>query len=226
MTFLPFTNSFLPRISINPKYLQTISLFSTTPTKPKKGKDKRREFIGLAKNVDRGQYKYVYNPGKYTHENSKSNFECKSGLPKSKLYTVLGIESSCDDTGVAIVRSDGKVLGEALKSQHAIHSLHGGVVPGLARDAHVENIDFVLKEALQNANMTLEEIDGIGVTVGPGLEICLRVGCEKAKSLALQYQKPFVGIHHLEAHITITRMLYPKRMVLISGFAYQASPVY
>lgn len=194
----------------------------------KKGKDKRREFIGLAKNVDRGQYKNVYNPGRYNSSNGiKNGFENKSGLPNTnKLYTVLGIESSCDDTGVAIVRSDGVILGESLKSQHDVHSKHGGVVPGLARDEHVRNIDIVLDEALTNANMTLDEIDGIGVTVGPGLEICLRVGSEKAKELAIKHNKPFVGIHHLEAHILITRMIthqnkqkleFPFLALLVSG---------
>jgi N6-L-threonylcarbamoyladenine synthase len=80
------------------------------------------------------------------------------------------------------------------------------VVPGLAKTAHEENIDGVIRAALSNANMSMEEIDAIGVTVGPGLEICLRVGCNKGRELAMMYNKPFVGVHHLEAHILMARI--------------------
>lgn len=107
----------------------------------------------------------------------------------------------------AVVRSDGVILGESLASQHEIHAEFGGVVPGLARDAHAERIDGIVLDALQKAGMkSVEEVDAIGVTVGPGLEICLRVGCRKAQALAIQYQKPFVGVHHLEAHILMSRI--------------------
>jgi len=106
----------------------------------------------------------------------------------------------------AIIRSDGTILGESLASQHAIHEEWGGVVPGLAKTAHEENIDRVVNECLSNAQMTMEDVDAVGVTVGPGLEICLRVGCEKGKELALKYKKPFVGVHHLEAHILMARI--------------------
>jgi len=175
------------------------------PKKKKKsrGKDLRREFIGMAKAVDRGQFAITYNPG----GKDGISFEAKSGLPaRNKPFVVLGIESSCDDTGAAVVRSDGVILGESLASQHDIHEEWGGVVPGLAKTAHEEKIDLVIEEALQNANLTMSEVDAIGVTVGPGLEICLRVGCERAKDLALRYKKPFVGVHHLEAHILMARL--------------------
>jgi N6-L-threonylcarbamoyladenine synthase len=122
-------------------------------------------------------------------------------------FTVLGIETSCDDTGVAIVSSDGTILGEALASQAALHEEWGGVVPGIARDAHAEALDRVVAEALSRANMSsVADVDAIGVTVGPGLEICLRVGCEGAKALASAHGKPFVGVHHLEAHVLMTRL--------------------
>ena len=120
---------------------------------------------------------------------------------------VLGIESSCDDTGAAILSSDGKILGEALAKQNEIHQEWGGVVPGLARDAHVSNIDHVVESALTEAKLkSIDEVDAIAVTVGPGLEICLRVGCEKAHELAKTFSKPFVGVHHLEAHILMARL--------------------
>jgi hypothetical protein len=88
---------------------------------------------------------------------------------------VLGIESSCDDTGAAVVTADGRVLGESLASQGAIHAPWGGVVPKLAQGAHEEAIDRVVQEALDAAGVAPSDLDAIAVTVGPGLSLCLRV---------------------------------------------------
>lgn len=182
-------------------------------------KAKRSQFIGMAKAVDRGQFSVTYQPG---GENG-TTFQAKSGLPDvTKPFTVLGIESSCDDTGAAIVRSDGVILGEALASQAEIHEEWGGVVPGLAKTAHEQNLDRVIELALKNANMSLDEVDAIGVTVGPGLAICLRVGCNRARELAMEHHKPFVGVHHLEAHILMARLEnpnlhFPFLALLVSG---------
>jgi hypothetical protein len=179
-------------------------------------KDKRRKFIGQAKAVDRGQWATVYSPG----GTDGKSFEAKSGLPdRKKEFVVLGIESSCDDTGAAVVRSDGVILGESLASQNEIHEEWGGIVPGLAKTAHEEKIDFVIEEAVRNAGLeSVDDVDAIGVTIGPGLEICLRVGTEKAKELALKYSKPFVGIHHLEAHILMARLPFdPEKAFDIDG---------
>lgn len=198
-----------PRQSFSRPSYSLSRLFSTTPSssakqskkRKKQAREKRREFIGMAKAVDRGQWNVTYAPFR------EEKFHALSGLPSRKRpFTVLGIESSCDDTGAAVVRSDGVILGEALASQQDIHEEWGGVVPGLARDAHVAKIDGVIDEALQKSNLRIEDVDAIGVTVGPGLAICLRVGCNKARELAMQYDKPFVGIHHLEAHILMARL--------------------
>eukprot|EP00978_Attheya_sp_CCMP212_P009418 scaffold22288_cov50-Attheya_sp.AAC.4 len=173
-----------------------------------KAKEKRRQFIGMAKAVDRGQTANRYNPG----GNDGASFVAKSGLPdRTKPFLVLGIESSCDDTGAAVVRSDGVILGESLASQHEIHEAWGGVVPNLAKEAHEQKIDEVIARALEEAGLSSPaEVDAIGVTVGPGLEICLRVGCNTAKALAQKYEKPFVGVHHLEAHILMARLPFDK----------------
>ena len=94
-------------------------------------------------------------------------------LPRDGTFTVLGIETSCDDTGVAVVRSDGAILGEAIASQAALHEEWGGVVPGIARDAHQDALDRMVATALSNAGMqSVDEVDAVAVTVGPGLEIC------------------------------------------------------
>ncbi len=79
-------------------------------------------------------------------------------------------------------------------------------MPSLAREAHIKKIDSVIDEALRKANMTLQDISAVGVTVGPGLEVCLRVGCNKAREIALAYNKPFVAVHHLEAHVLMARI--------------------
>lgn len=107
----------------------------------------------------------------------------KSGLPNSsKHFTVLGIESSCDDTGAAIVRSDGTVLSNVVYSQYEIHQRFGGIVPGLAMEAHKSHIDKAVNEALTQAGLSsVNDVDAIAVTKGPGLEICLRVGLRKAQ---------------------------------------------
>ena len=110
--------------------------------------------------------------------------ECLSGLPNiSKPFIVLGIESSCDDTGVSILRSTGEILSHVVLSQHSIHEKFGGVVPSLAMEAHRSNIDTALTNALAQAGLaSVAEVDAIAVTKGPGLEICLRVGYRKAQA--------------------------------------------
>ena len=176
-----------------------------------------RTNVGLPKSVAKGNERADF----LRAVADRSSLPGSGGAP----FTVLGIETSCDDTGVAIVRSDGTILGEALASQAALHEEWGGVVPGIARDAHAEALDRVVAEALRNANMSsVDEVDAIGVTVGPGLEICLRVGCEGAKALALAHDKPFVGVHHLEAHVLMARLAtgaanvpFPFLTLLTSG---------
>jgi len=154
-----------------------------------------RKNIGRAKSVSAQGQSYVLGRG------------AASGLPRGAPFTVLGIETSCDDTGAAVMRSDGTILGEALASQYEIHEAFGGVVPGLARDAHEKNIQGVIAEALKEAGMTIQEVDAVAVTVGPGLEICLRVGASAARALAAAHGKPFVAVHHLEAHCLLARPL-------------------
>jgi N6-L-threonylcarbamoyladenine synthase len=131
-----------------------------------------------------------------------------SGLPSTEhSFTVLGIESSCDDTAAAVVRSDGTVLSNVVYSQHEIHEKFGGIVPNLAKGAHEENIEKAVQGAIESAGMTsIEDVDAIAVTKGPGLEVCLRVGFRKAQALARSSGKPFITVHHLEAHCMVARL--------------------
>ncbi len=114
---------------------------------------------------------------------------------------VLGIETSCDDTAVAVLANGTEIRSSIVSSQHTIHAAYGGVVPELACRSHVENIRPVLQAALTEAGVTLHEIDVIGVTQGPGLIGALLVGLSLAKALAYGLGKPLVAVHHLEGHI-------------------------
>ena len=114
---------------------------------------------------------------------------------------ILGIESSCDETGVALYDSENGLLSQALHSQVALHADYGGVVPELASRDHVRKITPLTERVLQDANKTLDDIDGIAYTAGPGLMGALLVGASFAKSLAWSMGVPALGIHHMEAHL-------------------------
>ena len=133
---------------------------------------------------------------------------------------ILAIESSCDDTCVAILK-DKELLSNVVSSQTEFHNKYGGVMPELASRLHVEKISFVIKEALTKANVTLSDIDYIAFTVGPGLVGSLHVGMQAAKTLALLLNKPLVPIHHLAGHIYANRFVkefnFPLMALVVSG---------
>ncbi len=114
---------------------------------------------------------------------------------------ILGIESSCDETAVAVVENGYNVIGNAVATQIAKHAVHGGVVPELAAREHLTALDIVLKDALTQANCTLKDINGIAVTQGPGLIPALLVGINFAKGLAINARRPLMGMNHFLAHI-------------------------
>lgn len=115
---------------------------------------------------------------------------------------ILAIESSCDETAASVVKNGREVLSNVISSQIALHTLYGGVVPEIASRKHIEKINQVIEEALKEANVTLDDIDAIGVTYGPGLVGALLVGVAEAKAIAFAAKKPLVGVHHIEGHIS------------------------
>jgi len=119
---------------------------------------------------------------------------------------VLGIETSCDETAAAVVRSDGRVVSSVVASQVPVHQKYGGVVPELASRAHLESVLPVVEEALKRSALQVSELDGIAVTQGPGLIGALMVGVHTAKGLAYSLNKPLIGVHHIEAHIAAVRL--------------------
>jgi len=123
---------------------------------------------------------------------------------------ILGIETSCDETAAAVVADGVKVCSNIIASQHAIHAAYGGVVPELACRSHIENLQPVIDAALEQAHVTLHEIDVLAVTQGPGLVGALLVGVSLAKALAYGLGKPLVAVHHLEGHISSIYLEYPS----------------
>ena len=133
---------------------------------------------------------------------------------------ILAIESSCDETAVAIIE-DGKLLSNIVSTQIEVHRKYGGVMPEIASRLHAENIGVVLKEALDTANVKLEDIDAFAVTRGPGLIGALHVGLQAAKTLAMLYKKPLIPVHHLAGHIYaneyVQELKFPLLAVVVSG---------
>lgn len=133
---------------------------------------------------------------------------------------ILAIESSCDETAVAITE-DGKLLCNVISSQVAVHAKYGGVMPEIASRLHCENIDVCLKEALEQSGLKFEDMDAIAVTRGPGLIGCLHVGLQAAKTIAALYNKPLIPVHHLCGHIYANEYAgefkFPMLCVVVSG---------
>ena len=123
-------------------------------------------------------------------------------MKEKKDIVILGIESSCDETAASVVRNGREVLSNVISSQIALHTLYGGVVPEIASRKHIEKINVVIEQALSEAQMTLDDLDAIGVTYGPGLVGALLVGVSEAKAIAYAKKLPLIGVHHIEGHIS------------------------
>ncbi len=146
---------------------------------------------------------------------------------------VLGIETSCDDTAVAVVDSEGKILSSVVASQLEVHAEFGGIYPEFAARAHISSILPTVHEAMKLANITPDDIKAIGVTRGPGLIGSLLVGLNTAKGLGIGWNKPVIGINHLRGHLRSAdleqkRVKYPATVLLVSGghtlLAYMKNP--
>jgi len=143
---------------------------------------------------------------------------------KEKL-TFLGIETSCDETAASVVREKtdgtGEILSNVVSSQIDEHKEFGGVVPEIAARAHVEKIEYIINKAVKDSNLSLNEIDGIAATAGPGLIVCLTVGLSAGKAIAGSLKKPFIAVNHLEGHALSpkinNKIKFPYLLLLISG---------
>ncbi len=134
---------------------------------------------------------------------------------------ILGIESSCDETSISIVKNGCEEIATTVLTQMDTHALYGGVVPEIASRMHTENITMVLEDVLNKANMKVEDVDAIAVTYAPGLLGSLLVGVEFAKTLSLVYDKPLIATHHIAGHIyannLVKKMEFPLLALVVSG---------
>ena len=134
---------------------------------------------------------------------------------------ILGIESSCDETSASIVKNGTEEIATVISSQIDIHKNYGGVVPEIASRHHVKNITIVLEECLEKANMTIDDVDAIAITYGPGLIGSLLIGLESAKTLSFIYNKPLIPVHHIAGHIyansLVKELRFPLLAVVVSG---------
>ena len=143
----------------------------------------------------------------------------------TKKITFLGIETSCDETAAAVIRENDNgtadILSNVVSSQIEEHKKFGGVVPELAARAHLENIEYIIDTAFKESKISIEEVDGVAATAGPGLIVCLTVGLNIGKSIAAFSNKPFIGVNHLEGHALSPglqkKMQFPYLLLLISG---------
>lgn len=122
---------------------------------------------------------------------------------------ILGIESSCDETAAAVIKNGREVCSNIISSQIDLHTLYGGVVPEIASRKHMEKINQVIEEALKAANVTLDQMDAVAVTYGPGLVGSLLVGVSAAKAIAYAKKLPLVGVHHIEGHVAANFIEHP-----------------
>ena len=142
-----------------------------------------------------------------------------------KKTLILGIETSCDETAAAVIEENigtiPNILSNVVSSQIDVHKEFGGVVPELAARSHIEKIDLIVSKAIKESGKDLSDIDGVAVTAGPGLIVCLSVGLNFAKSLAFSLNKPFIAVNHLEGHALspklVTDLNFPYLLLLISG---------
>lgn len=135
---------------------------------------------------------------------------------------LLAVESSCDETAASVVRNGREVLSNVIASQIDLHKIYGGVVPEIASRKHIENINPVIEQALEEANMTVRDVDGVCVTYGPGLVGALLVGVGTAKAISYAAGKPLIGIHHIEGHISANYICHkelepPFLCLVVSG---------
>lgn len=184
----------------------------------------RRRNVGKPKGVDTGEAIRTLTAEESPWEDYLIPTLRGNTTPKhvyERPFYVLGVESSCDDTAAAIVKSDGTILSDVRVGQEAQTAEWGGVVPHVAREAHEQAIERVIVDALNEAGMHKDELHAVAATMGPGLEVCLRVGYRAARAVARETGADFIAVNHLEAHLLVARLgndvRYPFLALLVSG---------
>lgn len=155
------------------------------------------------------------------YDNGDDAYDMARNVIKPEAKKILAIESSCDETACAIIDENLNVLSSVVTSQIDVHARFGGVIPEVASRMHVEQVSAIVKEAIDKANISVDDVEAIAYTIGPGLIGSLHIGGAAAKALAFIYNKPLIGVHHLKGHIFINEMIkpleYPMMALVVSG---------
>jgi len=224
-----FENCDLTKIAVREEYRNKGYGYRLLSYLIKKAKARECEFMHLEVDVNNSAAINLYNKMKFDivrtrrkyYENGNDAYDMLRGLIEVEPRKVLAIESSCDETACAIIDENLNVYSSVVTSQIDVHARFGGVIPEVASRMHVEQISTIVRSAIEEANVSMEDIDAIAYTIGPGLIGSLHVGGIAAKSLAFFYGKPLIGVHHLKGHIFVNEMIkplqYPLMALVVSG---------
>ena len=224
-----FENCDLTKIAVREEYRNKGYGYRLLSYLIKKAKARECEFMHLEVDVNNSAAINLYNKMKFDivrtrrkyYENGNDAYDMLRGLIEVEPRKVLAIDSSCDETACAIIDENLNVYSSVVTSQIDVHARFGGVIPEVASRMHVEQISTIVRSAIEEANVSMEDIDAIAYTIGPGLIGSLHVGGIAAKSLAFFYGKPLIGVHHLKGHIFVNEMIkplqYPLMALVVSG---------
>ena len=224
-----FENCDLTKIAVREEYRNRGYGYRMLRHLIKTAKARECEFMHLEVDVNNEAAISLYNKlnfeivrtRKKYYENGNDAYDMLKGLIGIEPRKVLAIETSCDETACAIIDEKLNVYSSVVTSQIDVHARFGGVIPEVASRMHVEQISTIVKSAIDEANVTMDDIDAIAYTIGPGLIGSLHVGGIAAKSLAFFYNKPLIGVHHLKGHIFVNEMIkplqYPLLALVVSG---------
>ena len=227
--WLMFENCDIVNIAVKPNYQRQGYGQKMLDKLIEEAKNNGCEFIHLEVRCDNEPAKNLYSKNgfeivrtrKAYYSNGDDCFDMIRNVELPKPKIVLAIESSCDETACAIIDEDRNVLSSIVTSQIDVHARFGGVIPEIASRMHVEQISTIIDSATKQANITMDEVDAIAYTIGPGLIGSLHIGGIAAKSLALFYNKPLIGVHHLKGHIFVNELIkpltYPMMALVVSG---------
>ena len=224
-----FENCDLTKIAIKKKYRNQGYGDMLLKQLMKIAKNKGCEYMHLEVDVNNDEAINLYNKNNFEtvrtrknyYESGNDAYDMIKDLSSIDKRKILAIETSCDETACAIIDEDMDVFSSVVTSQIDVHKRFGGVIPEVASRMHIEQISTIIKQALDDARLSMDDIDAIAYTIGPGLIGSLHVGAVAAKSLAYFYDLPLIGVHHLKGHIFINELIrplkYPMMALVVSG---------
>ena len=224
-----FENCDLTKIAIKKQYRQKGYGDYLLKQLMKIARDRGCEYLHLEVDVENQEAINLYNKNAFEivrtrknyYESGSDAYDMIKDLSSLNVRKIIAIETSCDETACAIVDENLDVYASVVTSQIDVHKRFGGVIPEVASRMHIEQISTIIKQALDDANMHMDDIDAVAYTIGPGLIGSLHVGAVAAKALAYFYELPLIGVHHLKGHIFVNELIkplqYPMMALVVSG---------